>query len=125
LCDLIVCEDGESYADYYEGMPVDYVHDNERARRPGKRRSYYLIMLEYSNADDTDPSEDFYLHPVIRCYEGSAKRPVRRFFLPDNLDNDWRRNPRNVQFLRRFFSDQLSARRSKTVAPALKSYARG
>lgn len=101
---------------------MDYVHDNERARRPERRISYYLITLEYGNADDSDPSEDFYLHPVIRCYEGRAKKPVQRFFLPDNLNNDWRLVPRNVQLLRRFFREELSAQRKRTVAP--RSHAR-
>ena len=112
LCDvLVVPEDGRGPARYYEGMPRDYVHDHGYGREP----HYYVITLEYGeHAHDHDPfayprgigvSQDFYLHPIVRRYAGDTL--VDRFWLSDDLDNDWRR-PDSARALEESFTQQLA-----------------
>ncbi|MGQ4807061.1 Ferredoxin--NADP reductase [Candidatus Entotheonellaceae bacterium PAL068K] len=113
LCDVIVLpEDESALAFYYKDMPQDYVHDHGYGQQP----HYYVITLEYGeHAGAYDPfalprgigvSEDFYIHPIIRRYQGDTL--VNRFYLPDDLDNDWRQDE-HAQALQAYFARQLVA----------------
>ncbi|HEX2252378.1 MAG TPA: NAD(P)-binding domain-containing protein, partial [Thermoanaerobaculia bacterium] len=106
---LVVPEDGP--ARLYEDMPVDYIHEIEGP----KHGRYYVISLEYGHVDGyMDPfamprgvgvPEDFYLHPIVRRFDGGEM--AEHFFLPDDLDNDWRLDPDNRAKVEAFFSGEL------------------
>lgn len=107
---LVVPESGP--ARLYEDMPVDYVHQHEGPRHP----RYYLVTLEYGKTEGyLDPfamprglgvPEDFYLHPIVRCFEDGEE--VRHFHLQDDLDNDWRLDPDNLRNVEAFFAAELA-----------------
>lgn len=112
LCDvLVVPPQGE--VTLLHGMPVDYAHRYER--KPGCR--YYLATLEYGEGThDYDPfslprgvsvPEDFYLHPVVRRYDGDAPELAGRAYLADDLDNDWRLDPENHARLAAYFEREI------------------
>jgi len=97
LCDVLVINDMASEAQYYEGLPIDFVHDSFL----GKHSHYYVITLEYGEIEgdlfrverDPDPQNSFsdaYIHPIIRRYSGSVT--LCEHHIPDNLENDWRLN---------------------------------
>jgi hypothetical protein len=113
LCDVLVLPDDETAsALYYKDMPRDYVQDHWYGQQP----HYYVITLEYHDRiGDHDPfalprgigvPEDFYLHPMVRRY--AADTLVDRFYLPDDLDNDWR-HEEHARALRDYFDRQLAA----------------
>ncbi|MDH3605016.1 MAG: NAD(P)-binding domain-containing protein, partial [Candidatus Tectomicrobia bacterium] len=113
LCDVLVLpDDAGAPVLYYQDMPRDYVQDHWY----GQQHHYYVITLEYGDlAGHHDPfalprgmgvSEDFYLHPIVRRYE--ADTLVDRFYLPDDLDNDWRQDE-HAQALQDYFAHQLVA----------------
>ena len=114
LCDVVTVADDDPEVTYYEDMPVDYAHDQDY----GRHRHYYVITLEYGKTTGYhDPfamprgvgvPEDFYVHPVIRRCEGDKE--AERFYLPDDLDNDWRQ-AEHVQVLQAYFDRQLTALR--------------
>ena len=95
LCDVLVIPDLPGEAEYYQGLPVDYVHDSML----GKNNHYYVITLEYGEIEgdpfrierDPDPEKAFsdaYIHPIIRRYSGSVV--LCEHHIPDHLENDWR-----------------------------------
>ena len=95
LCDVLVINESDGKAEYYQGLPVDYVHDSNI----GKYNHYYVITLEYGEIEgdpfrierDPDPEKaysDAYIHPVIRRYSGSVV--LCEHHIPDHLENDWR-----------------------------------
>lgn len=121
LCELLVVPADGSTPRMLHDVPVDYVHEHVRpAGAPGDR--YYMVTLEYGEAEESaDPfalprgvgvDEDFYIHPIIRCFEGHGADAVRRTHLPDDLDNDWRLDPEHVARFTSFFTDELSFRES-------------
>lgn len=111
LCDVLVVPEEEP-ACYYKDMPLDYVHDHAY----GQQQHYYTITLEYGeDAGEHDPfamprgvgvEEDVYIHPIIRRYDGDTL--VDRFYLSDDLDNDWRQD-HHAQALQDFFERQLNS----------------
>lgn len=95
LCDLLVIPESGDRARYYQGLPVDYVHDSEL----GKNSHYYIITMEYGDIEgdpfrverDPDPEKaylDVYLHPIVRRYSGSVS--LSEHHIPEHLENDWR-----------------------------------
>jgi thioredoxin reductase len=98
LCDLIVVgQDGS--ANYYEELPIDYVHEKHRAGE-----HYFVITLEYgADHDRFDPFdvsveritqsdrdrsiESRYLHPVVRYYQRGVL--AREHHVTENLENEW------------------------------------
>lgn len=81
LADLLVVDETAGSANYYETVPVDYVHTSDF----GRQEHYYLITLEYGpNHDAFDPfnvtriarndteraEQSNFLHPVIRRFNG-------------------------------------------------------
>ncbi|MCA9704596.1 MAG: NAD(P)-binding domain-containing protein [Myxococcales bacterium] len=112
--DVIVPSADGSTVDYRPDVPVDFVRERLLGEGAG---SLYLVTLEYGEHDGSmDPFamprgvgvvEDFYLHPVIRRYEGGAL--VDRFWLPDDLDNDWRELLEHRESLGRWLEAALGA----------------
>ena len=97
LCDVLVIPESGDAARYYQGLPVDYVHDGEL----GKNSHYYLVTMEYGDIEgdpfrverDPDPEKaylDVYLHPIVRRYSGSVS--LSEHHIPEHLENDWRPN---------------------------------
>ncbi len=97
LCDVLVIPELGETAYYYEGLPVEYVHDSNL----GEYNHYYIITLEYGHFEGDslnidripDPEQadrDAYLHPVIRRFNKSSQ--VQEYHIPEHLENDWRPN---------------------------------
>jgi thioredoxin reductase len=95
LCDVLVISDKADEVEYYDGLPIDYIHDSFL----GKNGHYYVISLEYGEIEgdlfrierDPDPGKAFsdaYIHPIVRRYSGSVA--LSEHHIPDNLENDWR-----------------------------------
>lgn len=103
---------GSGRFEYMKDVPVDYVCDKLIVDQP----SLYTVTLEYGESDEyMDPfamprgvgvAEDFYIHPIIQRYEDGEV--VDRFFLPDDLDNDWRGNADYLNQLARWLRIQPS-----------------
>ena len=112
LCDVVVVpEEGE--AEYFEELPVDYVHDGALGRSP----SYYVVTLEFGHAVgdpfavERNPSPEFasqstFLHPVVRHYNGSTL--VSEVHLIEHLYADWTDPALHLQPLRAFFEASLA-----------------
>ena len=93
-------------AEYLTEVPVDYA----RERILPNHESALVVTLEYGKHEAyMDPfamprgvgvEEDFYLHPILRHYERG--KPIGRFWLPDELDNDWRTEPEHLEALCRW-----------------------
>ena len=98
LADVVVpsADGGPGKFEHMRDVPVDYVTE----KLLSEESELYMLTLEYGESDQyMDPfamprgvgvAEDFYIHPIIRRYKGGEV--VDRFFLPDDLDNDWRGN---------------------------------
>jgi len=97
LCDLIVVS--PQGAEYYEELPVDYVHEIFNAPA-----SYFTVTLEYGpDHDQFDPFDvsvgriaqddaarsnlGRYLHPVVRHYRHGAL--LSEHHVTENLENEW------------------------------------
>ncbi|MBV1860897.1 MAG: NAD(P)-binding domain-containing protein [Nannocystaceae bacterium] len=98
LADVVVPSGGDGRFELMRDVPVDYVTEKLLPEHP----ELYMLTLEYGKSDEyMDPfamprgvgvAEDFYIHPIVRHYVGGEV--FDRFFLPDDLDNDWRGNPK-------------------------------
>lgn len=96
----------------YRDMPVDYIQEHEAP----KLDRYYVLTLEYGKCDGYhDPfamprgvgvPEDFYLHPILRRYDDGVE--TGKCILQDDLDNDWRLDPVNLQNFERWFEGELT-----------------
>ena len=56
--------------------------------------------------------EDYYIHPVVRRFELGVD--TGKFFLPDDLDNDWREDPEHIDKLTAFLAKEFDDRADKT-----------
>jgi len=84
-------------------VPMDFVTE----KLLSQHEELFVLTLEYGKSDQyMDPfamprgvgvAEDFYIHPIIRRYAHGELSD--RFFLPDDLDNDWRTAPQYVETL--------------------------
>ncbi len=111
LCDAVVLDDEGASVEYLRDLPVDYAHE----KLLPKHRCVYLAALEYKKQDlSMDPfamprgvgvAEDYYIHPILRRYEEG--RLTGRFYLPDDLDNDWRDDPEHHAALEACFAREL------------------
>lgn len=112
LCDVVVVPE-EGSAEYFEELPVDYVHDGAL----GRSRSYYVVTLEFGkivgdpfaverNPDPEFASQSTFLHPVVRHYEGAAL--VSEIHLIEHLYADWTHPELHLQPLRAFFEASLA-----------------
>lgn len=118
LGDLIVVSP-EKDAQYYEELPVDYVHHSDFASAD----SYFTVTLEYGpDHDQHDPfdisvgrisqSETMhsdkgrYLHPVVRHYRCGTL--LAEHHVTENLENDWTGTTTHREPLRAFFAHQMA-----------------
>jgi thioredoxin reductase len=118
LCDLIVVSPDKG-AQYYEELPVDYVHYSDFASAD----SYFTVTLEYGpDHDQHDPfdisvgrisqSETMlsdkgrYLHPVVRHYRCGTL--LAEHHVTENLENDWTGTTTHREPLRAFFARQMT-----------------
>ncbi|MBL4689186.1 MAG: NAD(P)-binding domain-containing protein [Nannocystaceae bacterium] len=103
LGDVVLPSPGHGPAEHIPELPVDYVMETVVNEHP----ALYVLTLEYGKSDKyMDPfamprgvgvTEDFYIHPIVRYFENGEL--VDRFFLPDDLDNDWRDNDKYISDL--------------------------
>ena len=117
LCDLIVVEPGEG-ANYYEELPLDYVHESEF----GRGESYFTITLEYGpDHDQFDPfditvgrisqsdaeraKKGRYLHPVLRHYRRGEL--LAEHHVTENLENEWIGQATHREPLEAFFAREI------------------
>src|SRR5215472_8007457 len=118
LCDLIVVS--PQGAEYYEELPVDYVHEVFDAQG-----SYFTITLEYGpDHDQFDPFDvsvgriaqddavrsnlGRYLHPVVRHYRRGAL--VAEHHVTENLENEWTDTITHREPLRVFLDQEMSTK---------------
>lgn len=98
LCDSIVISQSRATANYYQNIPVDYIHDGEL----GQSEDYYLLTLEYgADHDQSDPfnvtrierhdaeraNQSQFLHPVIRHFNKSQL--VSEHHIIEDLAAEW------------------------------------
>ena len=116
LCDLLFVTKTEtgSEAQYYEDIPVDYVHDSEF----GLTDRYFIITLEYGHIEGEDPfninrvhREDGdrarlskFLHPIIRqfCWNQLAAE----HHIIEDIAAEWL-EPIHIDPLLHFFRSQV------------------
>ncbi len=122
LTDVFVPSDPQrpDVFDHLPGVPMDLVTDKLLDQHP----QLFVMSLEYGHSDEyMDPfamprgvnvPEDFYLHPIIYHYRDGEL--VDRFYLPDDLDNDWRGNPEFTQQLSEWIARQLETPRQEARA---------
>lgn len=95
LGDLLIIDQAQSNACYYQGLPVDYIHDSDF----GQQAQYYTITMEFGHAEgdpfqidrekDQDKANlDFYLHPIVRRFQGNTL--LYEHHISEHLENDWR-----------------------------------
>jgi thioredoxin reductase len=118
LCDLIVVGPSEG-ANYYEELPVDYVHESEFC----KSKSYFTITLEYgpdhdhfdpfditvgriSQSDSERAKKGRYLHPVVRHYRRGQL--LAEHHVTENLENEWIGQATHRQPLQAFFAHEFA-----------------
>jgi len=128
LCDLIVVGPGEG-ANYYEELPVDYVHESEL----GTSESYFTITLEYGpDHDQFDPfdinvgrisqsdaeraKKGRYLHPVLRHYRRGQL--LAEHHVTENLENEWNARAIHCEPLQAFFARELEQGAMAAQVPA-------
>lgn len=115
LADLIVVDEAEQQAHYYETVPVDYIRTSAFSQHP----HYYLITLEYGpNHDAFDPfnvtriarddieraEQSNFLHPVIRRFDGHHL--VAEHHIIEDLAAEWQEDV-HIQPLLEFFHKEL------------------
>jgi thioredoxin reductase len=110
LCDLIVFDEDNGRAEYYEEQPVGYV--KSQAVAPGLRRM--AITLEFGKVEG-DPfqierfptpemsSRSVFLHPVVRCYAG--RELIAEHHMLEDLFGEWRKPDVHVAPLGEFLDN--------------------
>jgi thioredoxin reductase len=112
LGDVVVVP-GEGDAEYFEELPVDYVHDGAL----GRSAHYYVVTLEFGkivgdpfaverNPDPEYASHSTFLHPVVRRYRGACL--LGEVHLIENLYGEWRTPELHVEPLRAFLAESLA-----------------
>ncbi len=112
LHDVIVVDEGWDRAEYYEEMPLDYVHESGIV----ESGHYYTIALEFgkvkgdpfSAVRSPEPAraeESASLHPVIRRWCGLQL--IYEKHLLEDLHGEWKKPEAHVAPLRYFFMQQL------------------
>lgn len=128
LCDVIVCPEQGDIAQYYQALPVDYVHKFEL----GQNDHYYVITMEFGleiiqaspdpfavtrvHKDDFDKAAlSSGIHPIIRHYYRDTL--VAECHVLEDLASEWKEN---VHFdpLMNFFGDQLTKTQDKQIRAA-------
>ncbi|BAY96185.1 FAD-dependent pyridine nucleotide-disulfide oxidoreductase [Tolypothrix tenuis PCC 7101] len=118
LCDLIVISAQGKVAQYYQELPIDYVHDSNL----GQHEHYYIITLEFgldiinANADTfaiervhkddiANSAQSPSLHPIIRRFSGSTL--LHEHHIIEDIASEWCEDV-HVQPLLKFLRHQLS-----------------
>ena len=100
LCDVIVVSNEDKYAQYYQELPTDYVHDREL----GKSNHYNTITLEFGldifkanknpfaiervhKENIEAASESAFVHPIIRRF--SQGKLVAEHHVIEDLASEW------------------------------------
>jgi thioredoxin reductase len=114
LQDLVVINEHDGTAKYYEDLPDDYIHTGPL----GQNGHYYTVSLEYgrfrgdpfSIERDPDPQKGHeapYLHPVIRRW--NHNQLISEHHIQDDLENEWDA-PQYVGPARAYFDAELATR---------------
>jgi thioredoxin reductase len=112
LCDVVVVPE-EGDAEYFEELPVDYVHDGAL----GRSGHYYVVTLEFGkvvgdpfaverNPDPEHASRSTFLHPVVRCYQ--RVNLLSEVHLIEHLYGEWSDPKLHQEPLRAFFEASLA-----------------
>lgn len=127
LADLLVIEDGNQNASYYEVLPVDYIHNSHFK----EENNYFIITLDYGpghhdpfahdvmriNKFDKDKAHDSqFLHPVIRKY--SKGTMVSELHLIEDFRSEFNRKE-HISALSDYLEKELSSTSAPQVATAL------
>ncbi len=95
LCDVFMINQLDNYGNYYEDLPVDYVHE----KITNQETHYFLISLEYGKQEVVDPfrtermpnkdkaSLSTFLHPIIRQYKNHQL--VSEHHILEDLAGEW------------------------------------
>jgi thioredoxin reductase len=121
---ITISQDGRN-AQYYEELPVDYIHDSQL----GQHTNYYILTLEFGNAEK-DPfrierypqphqaEKSAFLHPIIRHYKNG--KLISKHHLLEDLDGQWIKVDAHIKPLLEFFTKNLllhaSSRQPKLVS---------
>ncbi|HZD10506.1 MAG TPA: NAD(P)-binding domain-containing protein [Candidatus Binatia bacterium] len=119
LADVIVIDDLEGKAAYFEDVRRDYVDQSFL----GQNDHYYTVSLEYGHfmgnpfAIERDPEPEVaesaaYLHPVIRRY--CRGEMVDQHHIQDDLESEWDKEV-YVRPAQSFFERQLAALASREI----------
>lgn len=120
LCDYIKIDENSGSANYYEDIPVDYLHDCQM----GQHNHYYTITLEFGKIDgdpfninrNPEPNKarnSTFLHPVIRRFNWS--KLISEHHVLEDLDAEWIKHEVHIQPLLKFFDTQLIYNSNYTV----------
>lgn len=92
FCDLIVVDTNSGEANYFEGLPLDYIVDTELGGT-----DYYTLTMEYGSEEHADPFNikrdpeqgilSHFIHPVIRHFVGGSQ--TAEYHIPEDLENNW------------------------------------
>jgi thioredoxin reductase len=124
LGDLIVVDEAQWLATYYEDVPMDYIKDG----KCGDLDDYYTVTLEYGpeyafadpfnitriERNDVNRSEQSnFLHPIVRRF--SRGKLIADHHIIEDLAAQWNEDV-HLQPLLRFFKNQLEAEQPKVQA---------
>jgi hypothetical protein len=112
LCDVMVVNDAEGTADYFQDIRKEYVFHSEFK----DHEHFYTISLEYGHfmGDpfniERDPTEEGaetapYLHPIVRRYR--CGELVAEYHINDDLESQWFKDEYTHPTLA-WFREQLS-----------------
>ncbi|BAZ29794.1 FAD-dependent pyridine nucleotide-disulfide oxidoreductase [Cylindrospermum sp. NIES-4074] len=119
LCDLIIVSSEDRFAQYYQDLPIDYVHESDL----GKHNLYYTVTLEFgTDASNSNPdpfaiervhkddihkaSDSTFIHPIIRGFRKG--KLVAEHHVIEDIASEWKEDV-HIQPLLAFFKLQLEA----------------
>ncbi len=100
LGDVLVIDENRDTATYYEGLPVDYIHEGPL----GENEHYYVVTLEWGQKyfdeckdifamsrvnknDVTNADKSAFIHPVIRKYNRGQE--VGEHHIIEDFESEW------------------------------------
>jgi len=112
LCDCITVNENSNTANYYQEIPVDYLHNSQIGQNP----HYYTITLEFGKIkgdpfninrypEPSQAQKSTFLHPVIRRYKGSEL--ISEHHMLEDLDGEWMKHKVHIKPLLQFLNSQL------------------
>lgn len=116
LCDLIIIDEDNKVAKYYQEIPKDYIHDSEFSQS----KHYYIISLEFGyevdkmpdpfainrvHKDDTEnASLSAFIHPIIRRF--CENTLIAEHHIIEDLAAEWREEV-HIDPLLEFLDEQI------------------